>query len=112
MGVGGEVSHCDAGWSRPHHHNRSRSQVREFVYQQVIFSSEKMRVGFILSSVVALAAYGFRDQLTKFGPWQRLIPNADKRHHSADEIWTLSTHKFIPNHYQAAPYIANGYFGQ
>lgn len=26
--------------------------------------------------------------------------------------WTLTTNKFDPNHYQTAPYVSNGYFGQ
>jgi hypothetical protein len=26
--------------------------------------------------------------------------------------WTLTTDKFDPNHYQTAPYVSNGYFGQ
>ena len=26
--------------------------------------------------------------------------------------WTLATESYTPNHYQTAPYVANGYFGQ
>jgi hypothetical protein len=26
--------------------------------------------------------------------------------------WTLTTDTYAPNHYQTAPYVANGYFGQ
>lgn len=26
--------------------------------------------------------------------------------------WTVTTKAFLPNHYQGAPYVSNGYFGQ
>ncbi|KAH8703343.1 putative maltose phosphorylase [Talaromyces proteolyticus] len=29
-----------------------------------------------------------------------------------DEDWLLETHTFLPNHFQTAPHVSNGYFGQ
>lgn len=35
--------------------------------------------------------------------------HGDKQHHPD---WLLETTRFMPNHFQTAPYVANGYFGQ
>lgn len=71
-----------------------------------------MRAGYTIAFLVAIATYGLREDFYKFSPLQRLLSKPEHSQEEADDIWTLSTNTFAPGHYQTAPYVANGYFGQ
>jgi hypothetical protein len=44
--------------------------------------------------------------------WHAPKPEQYNHHQSDDETWLLCTDSFVPNRYQTAPHVANGYFGQ
>ncbi|PLN76121.1 glycoside hydrolase family 65 protein [Aspergillus taichungensis] len=67
--------------------------------------------------VVLLAIiYDFYDRRWLFAqslPYQPPVPitvRSQPGHDNAE--WLLCTNSFVPNHYQTAPYVSNGYFGQ
>lgn len=62
--------------------------------------------GILIALLASLAVYRLPGLFDKLG--QRAGSSADIDR----EAWILTTDTFQPNHYQAAPYVANGYFGQ